>query len=298
MIPKVEHWSKNQNGHFFQIGYNLLWHFWDFRMFSLYYNFVVRIPSVNLPTGIETVPDFYKHSLYVCVFFSILNLLIPVVSKALYPKWYDSLTDKKKLEYPCYLGSMLHHAIVVPAAWLYVYNDALLVYDNNSLDYSLFLRVVAPIMSGFILCDTLFFALPLALRMDFEYAFHHAMGIYLIYLFLYGPGNLTRFYPLLIICETTNVVFNSAWLMRLAGYRDTSLVIFLEMSFVLLFILIRTVNLTIAFFAIYFSEEAKAYGIGKLVFPMISLLQFFWLYKIFKSLASRNSKSTGNKKAK
>lgn len=263
-----------------------------------YYNFVVRIPSVKLPTGIESVPDFYKHSLIVCVFFSILNLLIPIVSKALYPKWYSSLTEKKKIEYPCYLGSMLHHAIVVPAAWLFVYYDVVLVYNNNSLDYTNFLRVVAPIMSGFILCDTLFFALPLALKNDFEYAFHHAMGIYLIYLFLYGPGNMTRFYPLLIICETTNVVFNSAWLLRLAGYRDTPLVIYLEMFFVLLFILIRTVNLTIAFIAIFNSEEAKAFGVGRVVFPMISLLQFFWLYKIFKSLASRNSKPADKKKAK
>jgi len=267
-------------------------------MLSEYYNFVVRIPSVKLPTGIESVPEFYKHSLIVCVFFSIVNILIPIVSKALYPKWYNSLAEKKKIEYPCYLGSMLHHAIVFPTAWLYVYYDVMLVYDNNSVDYGSFLRVLAPIMSGFILCDTLFFAVPLALKMDFEYAFHHAMGIYLIYLFLYGPGNLTRFYPLLIICETTNVVFNSAWLLRLAGFRDTPLVVFLEMFFVVLFILIRTINLTIAFFAIYMSEEAKVYGIGKLVFPMISLLQFFWLYKIFKSLASRGGKTTDKKKAK
>jgi len=264
-----------------------------------YYNFVVRIPKVHLPTGIESVPDFYTHSLIVCVFFSIINFLIPIVSKSMSPKWYESLTDKKKTEYPCYLGSMLHHAVVVPAAWYFVYQDIMLVYDNNSLDYTYFLRVVAPIMSGFILCDTLFFAIPLALKKDFEYSFHHAMGIYMIYLFLYGPGNLTRFYPLLIICETTNVVFNSAWLLRLFGFKDTPLVTVLELSFTLLFILIRTVNLTIAFNAIYFSEEANAYGVGKLVFPMISFLQFFWLYKIFASLAGKfGGKKATEKKTK
>lgn len=258
-------------------------------IFSKYWDHLHRpLAQVKLPTGIEIVPKLFQHSLCSFLLFAFIMVWIPIISSRLYPKWYDAMTDRKKGEYPSYLSSMLHHLIVVPLGWLYIYKDTLVTDYNQPVDYSWLLPIIAPFITGQMLADTIFFAIPLAIkRGNWEYILHHALGLWMISVFLTGPGNLTRFYPHLIICETTNILFNTAWLLRLAGYKDSLLVSVLEISFSVFFVLIRIINLTIVFKIIFMSDEGQTFGVGKYVFPLISLLQFYWMIKIAQSLYSK-----------
>ena len=218
-----------------------------------------------------------------------------MISAQMAPMWFKSLNERKKAEFPTYLSSMIHHFSVVPLAWYYIYLD----YQtevHKPIDFANFLCFVAPLCSGFVVADTLFYAIPLTFRGNFEYVLHHGLALWLIYLFLYGPGCFTRFYPHLIICDTTNILFNSAWLLRLAGFRDSAVVSALELMFSLFFVLIRAVNLTLVFGVILLNPQSEVFGVGRFVLPMISLLQFYWLGKIAQSLIAKFSPSIKTKK--
>lgn len=258
-----------------------------------YWNFLTRpLTKVPVPIALETVPQIYFHTMLFAAGFSIIMILVPQLSKSFYPKWYSGLSDRKKSEFPTYLISLIHHFLAVPIAWIYIYKDFLVTDYDNPLDYSAVLPFIAPLCVGFVVADTFFYAIPLSFTGNIEYLIHHGLALWLCSVFLTGPGNLTRFYPHILICDTTNIFFNIAWLLRLVGYKDTPIVTVLEILFSVFFALIRCVNLTIVFGVIFFSDEGRSFGVGRFVFPLISALQFYWLVKIIQSLAGKFGKKT------
>ena len=263
-------------------------------MFQHYWKFMTRpISDEPTPTALDMAPDYYLHTLYYTIAFVIIMALIPVTYSRLYPTWYKELNERKKSEFPAYLSSMLHHFTVVPLAWIYIYKDFMAVGTNGSVDYTDFLWFAAPFCTGFVLADTIFFAIPLCFRGNFEYIIHHALAIWMIYSILCGSGHLMRFLPHLVICDTTNAVFNVAWLLRLTGYKDSPIVPVLESTFALLFFLLRNINLSLVFGIMFMSPEGQSYGYGRYVFPMISMLQFYWLVKIVQSMTKKMSGGGG-----
>lgn len=60
------------------------------------------------------------------------------------------------------------------------------------------------------------------------------------------PGSFLRLNSHFLICETTNIFFNIAWVLRAAGYKGNAVVLTFEYLFALSFFPIRILNLTTA----------------------------------------------------
>jgi hypothetical protein len=243
-------------------------------------------PSFEVLRGVDAVPNFFADCAKWSLFFTGLMLLTPVLAKQFFPTWHKQLDKKKKGEFPPYAVSMIHHVIVVPYGWYYFIKDlALPNYDQGMLEYTHFLQFLTPIIGAFIVADTLCYALPESLfHNHHEYIIHHILAMLLFVPFLYGPGALVRFYPHLIICETTNLLFNIAWLLRLTGHRDSLAVTICEIAFAVMFFLVRFVNLSFSFLKIFFSNEGLEMGIYRFLLPPISALQWYWMGKIVQAL--------------
>lgn len=265
---------------------------------TAYWNFMARpMADHRMPTVEEMAPDALKHTALCTALFVVIMVLFPIILKSTYGKWYDSLNEKKREELPAYLSSMVHHLTVVPLAWYFIYQDFQVTDYNKPADLTGFLRFAVPFCTGFILADTINFAIPQAVRGNLEYIIHHILALWMIYALLYGSGHFIRYFPHLIICDTTNGVFNIAWVMRLAGYKDHPLVFVLELSFALLFFFLRVINLSVVFGIMFFHPEGAAFGVGRYAFPLISSMQFYWAFKIiqamFKKLApNKEDKAT------
>jgi hypothetical protein len=134
------------------------------------------------------------------------------------------------------------------------------------------------------LAGTIFYAIPLVFRGNYEYIIHHVLALWMVSSLLFGSGFFIRYFPHIIICDTTNGIFNLAWLLRLTGWKDSRLVSALEILFAVLFFFLRVINLTVVFGIMFYHPEGAAFIVGRYAFPLISLLQFYWSFKIAQTL--------------
>jgi hypothetical protein len=254
------------------------------KMVLQYWNFISRIADYEIPSGIQSLPNLWRDTALWSVFFTVVMLLVPVAFKKFASKWYNSLDARKQVEFPPYFVSMFHHCTMVPVAWLYIYKDFLLVdYTNGTVDYSVFVGMVVPFCTGFIVGDTFCFAIQQAINGVPEYIIHHVLTLWMIFSLLCAPGQLSRFFPHMLICDTTNIFFNTAWLLRLAGYRGSPIVSAFELLFAISFFLLRAINLSLVLGLIFFSEPGQAMGISRFTLPPIVFLQWYWMSKIGSS---------------
>ncbi|RYH11058.1 hypothetical protein EON65_39000 [archaeon] len=270
-------------------------------VFTSYWNFISRFADYEIPSGMQSLPNLYRDTAIWSVFFTIFMLAVPYAFKNLiFTKWFNSLDARKQVEFPPYFVSMFHHLTMVPIAWYYIYQDTLLEdYSHGTVDYSVFVGMVVPFCTGFIVGDTLCFAIFQALRGVPEYIIHHVLSLWMIFALLSAPGQLSRFFPHMLVCDTTNIFFNIAWLMRLAGYKGNAIVSFVEYMFALSFLLLRAVNLSIVMSIIFLSEPGQRMGISRFTLPPIVFLQWFWMQKIawtalgLKKPAAKKHSDTG-----
>ena len=215
-------------------------------------------------------------------------LIGPKILKRIFPKWYDDLGKKKQMELPSYMASQFHHMALTPLAWYVIYKDYLLPnYDNGMVDYEFFFAVCGPACTAYLLADTIVYAARQALKGLPEYLIHHVFTIWMIYALFHAPGRLYKFFPHLLAADTANIFFNTAWFLRSAGYRGTSIVSFCEMMFALLFLLLRAINLATVMLLLFYHGET-AIGPGRYSLLPIVLLQWYWFSKIFATATGLN----------
>jgi hypothetical protein len=269
-----------------------------FNFVMLYWEFLNRpVPSTAIPTGIEMAPDFFLHTGIYTVGFLIVMAALPVLCKLLFPSWYNALAPKKKEELPAYISSFLHHFTVVPLSWYIIFLDFNYYSAAHPMDYTQFITFAAPFCTSFVLADTIFYALPMCLRGNFEYILHHILAMWMDYALMTTNGHLLRYLPHIIICDTTNAVFNVAWLMRLTGFNGSPVLLFFESIFALLFFVLRCINLSTTFWILFFHDNGNSFGHGKWVFPFLSLMQFYWLSLIYVASQKKLGISSKVKKA-
>lgn len=68
-----------------------------------------------------------------------------------------------------------------------------------------------------------------------------------------------RLNPHFLICETTNIFFNTAWVLRAAGWRGNAVVLTFEYLFAFTFIPIRIINLTIVIWVLQTQVNIPSY---------------------------------------
>src|SRR5690348_11253349 len=89
-----------------------------------YWDFILRPVSAeeSVPYA-QVIPRFYEKVVCSSVFFMAITFVLPPVLKTMFPKWYEALPENKKKELPPYLTSLVHHAVIVPVSWYYLFLD-------------------------------------------------------------------------------------------------------------------------------------------------------------------------------
>jgi hypothetical protein len=256
---------------------------------SDYVQYMLRpLPQHVTSRGIDVVPDLYSLTALWTGFFGLLFLLVPFSSRLMFPEWYRSLSDRKRKEFPSYVVCLVHHLALVPIAWQHVIQDFYRTEQELvGIEYVKLEAIVAPFCLGYLLSDTLCYAIPEALGGRLEYIVHHVMTVWLVVTTMYSSGHISRFIPHLLMSDTTNVFFNSAWLLRAAGYKDSFVVSVLEVAFAVAFLLCRVINMPFAFYAVATSTFGQSLGIARLCFVPIAGLQWFWFAKVVMGMRSR-----------
>lgn len=265
-----------------------------------YINFILRpLPTHDTPSGADVVDNFYLKIALWSSFFIVLFQLVPLLSKTIFPTWYNSLVPRKRKEFPSYVVCLVHHFALVPIAWYHVIQDfSRSGSELQQIDYAPIEAIVAPFCLGYLISDTVCFAISEMLAGRLEYIIHHVMTVWLVMTTMYASGHITRFIPHLLICDTTNVFFNTAWLMRTAGLQGNAFVTFLELAFAVAFLFCRAINMPMAFFAVSQSPMGQSLGWARLTLIPIVLLQWYWFAKILLGMKSRLSPSSSSKKGK
>jgi hypothetical protein len=255
----------------------------------IYWEYLSRPPPPQpAPTGFDVMPNFYRDTAIWVSIFSLLFLLVPYISRSLFPAWYANLDKRKRKEYPSYAVCLYHHACLVPRAWLHIYHDLLIsTAQSHAINYAAKEAVLAPFCIAYLVSDTLFFALAEALHGKFEFVIHHVMTIYLVASSVSAPGEITRYIPHLLICDTSNLFFNTAWLLRLYGYRDTAIVRALEYLFVIAYFIARVINLPLMFYALSLQPHFASLGYARFTLLPIVIFQFYWFHKIILIMISK-----------
>ena len=262
-------------------------------MIKSYLNFVFReLPTYPTPNGFDVNEYFYWKVTGWTFFFIGWYYLFYFGGKWLFPVWYQKLPDRKRREYPVYAMCLVHHFVVVPRAWIHILQDFYRTPAELPLIHYVHLEApMVPFSFGYLLGDTFIYALPELFRIGtYDYLLHHLLGSWLLISAMSISGHMMRYTPHLIICDTTNILFNIAWLLRTSEqYRDSTLVMGLEIGFALLFLPTRIINLTLMLVSAIQQEPAMELGLARFTLLPIILLQFFWFYKIIMGISSRLS---------
>jgi TLC domain len=256
-------------------------------VFYSYWNFLNRpAPSSSVTTGIEALPNVVRDTVLLTAFFSALFVAItPIVSVILKDR-FSALPRRKKHELPSYILCLVHHVVAVPVAWSHIYNDFNLTSEAvQIIDYAPITATIAPWCMAYLIADMMFFAIPEALVGKFEYILHHVLTLFLVISSLFAPGSILRFIPHLLISDTTNIFFNSAWLIRLLGGKGSILLSSLEISFALSFFFIRVINMPSMFWVL--GSQYEGLGIAKYCLAPIAAMQWYWFYKIVRIIIIR-----------
>jgi TLC domain len=97
------------------------------------------------------------------------------------------------------------------------------------------------------------------------------------------PGSFMRLNPHFLICETTNIFFNTAWILRAAGWRGNAVVLTFEYLFAFTFIPIRIINLTLVIWVLQTQVYKSSFCLISIsYFRVISLkFDFDWIHPSF-----------------
>jgi hypothetical protein len=104
-----------------------------------------------------------------------------------------------------------------------------------------------------------------------------------------------RLNPHFLICETTNIFFNTAWILRAAGWRGNAVVLTFEYLFAFTFIPIRIINLTLVIWVLQTQVYKSSFCLISIsYFRVISLkFDFDWIHPSFLSTFAGNDARPG-----
>ena len=218
----------------------------------------------------------------------------------IWPSWWNNLPEAKQREFPGYAGSCIHHYVVSPFCTYSIVKDFLefnstgITFPSNHLDFFFTCTGLMPFVLGYFLADTIVNILPDALKGNPLYLAHHGVSAFTIVTLLTSAvGSTTQIFPLMMACELSSVFFNTAWCMRAMGMKGNPVVKAFELLFVITFFLTRNVNLVTAYCALFSRMGELGYAHYTIIFAMC--LQYYWLFKIYKSLTKKAKKTDADK---
>lgn len=257
---------------------------------NYYWHFMSRQPAPDFHqlTTIEVFPNFFTETLWWTLFFTGFFLVTSKALKTLFPKWQGSLSSKKQKELPAYIVCLFHHIVRVPNAWIHVLSDFYRIdSEAATMSYCVIEAGVGPFAIGYLTGDLICFAIPEALRGEFEFLIHHVAIIVIVSYSTFQHPYVCRWIPHLLICDTTNLLFNTAWILRTTNLKESFVVKALEIGFAASFLFTRVIHLPVVFLVVAASPYGDGMGWCKLFFLPMVLLQWYWFSKIAVTTLNR-----------
>jgi len=269
-------------------------------MIKMVWHLLSRKPSIEI-TGYEAFPlhpTFRVSTLIVdtafwSIVFTSISLLVPVILKRGFPTYWRNLEKSKKAEFPSIIIALIHHAYVVPSAFKWIFEDFTMS-DNDYLSRNCATKeaLIAPFVFGYFIADTIVYVIPQLFIGKFEMLIHHFLFFYLTLFTLFASGEINKFIPHLLVCESTGLVFNTCTILRTVGFRGHPIVSLLENIFALLFLVFRCIHTPIALLAMFMNFDHNSLGPAQYTIPPICILQWFWMYKIITiAVGKKNTKN-------
>ena len=247
--------------------------------------------SASVPaskSGMSHMPFFVRDTVALTCVFTMLYTVVPVIFKLSFTRWFYKLDKKKQEDFPAYAVCLIHHFLLVPRSWYHVIID--FTRGNNVIyDYGANEAIVAPICVGYLLSDTICYAINEVMTHNkYDYLIHHICTLVLVMFTLMAEdGSICKFIPLLLLCDTTNIFFNSAWLLRLIpNYRESFIVKILEILFLVAFIFLRTIHMPCLFYAISVTKSQFLCFAQHMLLPIV-LVQWYWTALVILGSISR-----------
>ena len=225
------------------------------------------------------------------IFFTSMYPLITLILKTFFNKQVVNMDQKYRKDLVPYIYCLIHHLYVVPFAFYHILADIHRT-DDEAFDVNnaaVFANVF-PFSFGYLVGDTLMYAIPEAMCGRYEYVLHHILGLSLTASAALVRGPMVRMSAHMLMLELSGIFLTFSWLFRNFGWRDTAVVKILEYCFSLAFFLLRIVHLPLTIFA-YRHQFLTEYRLLGAIFIPVTAMQFFWFYKILGHL-------TGKKKDK
>eukprot|EP00981_Chlorochromonas_danica_P008485 scaffold2205_cov183-Ochromonas_danica.AAC.10 len=242
-----------------------------------------------MTTGLVAVEHFNAKFAAWTLFFSLVYVLAYYLPRLFWESWFKTLPSRKRSEWPSYIISSLHHCIMVPLAWNNILQDFRRgEQELAQVDYAVTEGWIAPISMGYLLADTLCYAIPqLVIAGQWEFMIHHGFTLWFVAYCLMIPGHILRYIPHFLVCDTTNIIFNLCWFLRLTEWKESALVMYLELTFALMFFLLRNVNMTMVIVMFWWHGFNQLLGWTAYLILPIGLLQWYWITKIVLSATTR-----------
>ena len=215
-------------------------------------------------------------------FFAILQISVPNLLDYFWPVWWQILSSKKKKEIPPCLVSLIHHFYVV------FYGIYLLskYYSNGSFISANEVNKIAPFIYGYLIGDTIAYAIPEAKEGRYEFLIHHALGLWLVPAAINSRHpELLIFCPHFLITELSSIFFSIGWILRSTSYKTSPITDILEILFVISFTVLRVFNFPIRVYYIW--EYTMEIGYARYVLIPVIAMQFYWFTKIIKQIMDK-----------
>jgi hypothetical protein len=251
----------------------------------------------------ETINFIIKNPfiLYFSIFFCILQLSCREILSMSFPKWWETLKNKKKLEIVTNVAALFHHLCIVPIGLYYHYR--VLFGDGQYIPRDYY-QIMSSFIIGYFIADSLSYAIPEAwFNRKYEFLFHHFLGIWINAAVAAQHQKITPdllfFSTSCIIAEVSSIFFITGSFLRcIPSYSESKWIEYLNYLFAISFFLTRNVNLTIHAIMVWkdFDIAGKYFKWGAIA-PVL-ILQFFWLYKILRSAFELKKDASVSKQGK
>lgn len=221
------------------------------------------------PGGVvrDLLPHFLADACGWLALFALLFAASPVLLGSLLPA-FRALKPKDRRSYAASLAALPHHFLVVAVALHWLAG----AFEPRAV------ASVLPISLAYLLCDTLWAALPDVLDGDSTYLLHHVLGLAITLSALLLEPSTLRLVPHILICESSTPVFLLGRVARRAGW--ATLRSACEVAFISLFAATRVVNLPLmaAHFTLTRRATEREYPALQVVMLALCAMQYVWFF--------------------
>lgn len=264
-----------------------------------YFSFLTKHTECDSFTNQTSIKEYMSHNVEMNFFFISLFLFCYGFSPKIYSLLHVMFHKNDKIsniisygEIGSWIVSLVHHLLIVPCGIYWILHDYNIDEKKTcDLDYAFTFQNYL----WFLNCSFSYMIVDFfinCINKTYIYCFHHVIILVLMMFVSNLSGELIRFIPHFILCESSGIFFNIRWFCHRFGYKDSFLNKFSEFCFVFLFFMTRIVNLPLVTYFIYPLCSSNLVNISLF---LINFLQFFWFGKIVDTLVRRKEKMNSKK---